>query len=258
MERSLVERFGLRAAIVVAAGSSTDPEHLRERVAMAGAEYLMAMRPSPRLIGVSWGRTLDRLAGGLRPGWAKGVNVVQINGAHSRSRQPTTAHSMANVIAHHGGGTATLLPAPAILEQSSTRAVLENDRAVADVLALAARADLFLFSPGGMSSDSVLVDSGQIDAGDIARLAAAGAVGDVLGRFVDARGRIVDADLDGRTLGLSLDVLRSAAATTVALVSGEAKHEVCRAVVVSHVCDVLITDEPSAAYLLGTPAKEGM
>jgi deoxyribonucleoside regulator len=233
LERALSKRFGLRETIVVA----------------AGADHLAAMRPVPRLIGVSWGRTLDRLAGGLAPGWATGVHVVQINGALSRSRQPTSAGSTASLIAHHGGGTATLLAAPAILEQQSTRAALENDRAVSDVLTLAAGADLFLFSPGGMGSDSVLVDSGQIDAGDLDRLADAGAVGDVLGRFVDARGQIVDPGLDGRTLGLSLNLLRSAT-TSVALVSGRAKRAVCRAVVTSGLCDVLITDDQNATHLL--------
>ncbi|QFY06577.1 sugar-binding transcriptional regulator [Nonomuraea phyllanthi] len=249
LERSLRERFGLRDAIVVASGGSVDDEQVRDRVAAAGADRLAETRPVPRLIGVSWGRTLDRLAGGLAPGWATGVNVVQINGALSRSRQPSSAHSMASQIAHHGGGTATLLAAPAILQQQSTRAVLESDRAIADVLALAARADLFLFSPGGMGSDSVLVDTGQIDEDDLDRLARAGAVGDVLGRFIDARGRIVDPDLDGRTLGLSLDVLRSAI-TSVALVSGVAKRAVCRAVVTSGLCDVLITDDQNATHLL--------
>ncbi|MFC5831556.1 sugar-binding transcriptional regulator [Nonomuraea insulae] len=251
LERSLKERFGLREAIVVADGGG-DPEQVRDRVAEAGAEHVMELRPSPRLIGVSWGRTLDRLAGGLAPGWATGVNVVQINGGLSRSRQPTSAHSMASLIAHHGGGTATLLTAPAILEQESTRAVLESDRAVSEVLALASRADLFLFSPGGMGNDSVLVDSGQIDADDLERLSNAGAVGDVLGRFIDAEGRIVDAGLDGRTLGLSLDVLRSAT-TSIALVSGAAKHAVCRAVVSSGLCDVLITDDQNAHHLLEAP-----
>jgi deoxyribonucleoside regulator len=247
LERALSKRFGLRETIVVA-GSGGD-EQLRKQVAAAGADHLAAMRPVPRLIGVSWGRTLDRLAGGLAPGWATGVHVVQINGALSRSRQPTSAGSTASLIAHHGGGTATLLAAPAILEQQSTRAALENDRAVSDVLTLAAGADLFLFSPGGMGSDSVLVDSGQIDAGDLDRLADAGAVGDVLGRFVDARGQIVDPGLDGRTLGLSLDLLRSAT-TSVALVSGRAKRAVCRAVVTSGLCDVLITDDQNATHLL--------
>lgn len=251
LERSLKERFGLRDAIVVASGGDRDAEQVRDRVAAAGADHLTEIRPVPRLIGLL-GRTLDRLAGGLAPGWATGVNVVQINGALSRSRQPTSAHSMASMIAHHGGGTATLLTAPAIVEQQSTRAVLESDRAVSDVLALAARADLFLFSPGGMGSDSVLVDSGQIDADDLDRLSRAGAVGDVLGRFIDARGRIVDPDLDGRTLGLSLDALRSAT-TSVALVSGEAKRAVCRAVVTNGLCDVLITDDQNAIHLLEEP-----
>ncbi|MFC7328102.1 sugar-binding transcriptional regulator [Marinactinospora rubrisoli] len=252
LELRLRERFGLRDAVVVSARSAADDEGVRELVATAAAQHLAALRPAPALLGVSWGRTLDLVARAVQPGWARGADVVQINGGLSRSRRPTSAHDMASRLAHHGGGTVTLLPVPAIVEEESTRRALERDSAVAGVLTLAGRADVLLFSPGGIQRDSVLVESGHIDAADVARLAAAGAVGDVVGRFIDAEGRIVDPELDARTLGLTIDALRAAArsATSIAVVSGAAKHDVCRAVVVGGVCNVLVTDDRTASALL--------
>ena len=74
-------------------------------------------------------------------------------------------------------------------------------------------------------------------------------VGDVVGRFIDANGNIVDPGLDERTMGLSLEQLR-AAANAIFVVSGEAKHPVARAVVTSGLCTVIVTDEATALALL--------
>ncbi|MFJ9030449.1 sugar-binding transcriptional regulator [Streptomyces sp. NPDC102274] len=249
LEERLRDVFGLRDAVVVAADRGDDEERLRARVAEAGADYLARLQPAPKQLGVSWGRTLDLLASRLNPGWATGVHVVQINGGLSRSRTPTSAQDMAGRIAHLAQGTLSVLPAPSIVEQEATRRLLEQDSAVADVLTQAAAADTVLFSPGAIGADSVLVSSGYLTAEDLAGLAAAGAVGDVAGRFIDARGAIVDRSLDDRTLGLPLDHLRHSA-VSVAVVSGAAKHAVCAAVVSSGLCNTLVTDHHTASHLL--------
>src|SRR3954470_23143555 len=78
LERELRQRFGLADAVVVPA-----PDDEREelfRVAQAAADHLTAMRPVPRVLGVSWGRTLNEVAARLEQGWATGVTVVQVNG----------------------------------------------------------------------------------------------------------------------------------------------------------------------------------
>ncbi|MFE1796005.1 sugar-binding transcriptional regulator [Streptomyces sp. NPDC059517] len=254
LEERLRDAFGLRDAVVVAA-DRVDDERLRARVAEAGADYLTRLNPTPRQLGVSWGRTLDLLAARLLPGWATGVHVVQINGGLSRSRTPTSAQDMAGRIAHLAQGTLSVLPVPSIVEQETTRRLLEQDSAVSDVLDQAAAADTVLFSPGGIGADSVLVSSGYLTADDLASLAAAGAVGDVAGRFIDARGAIVDQPLDDRTLGLPLEHLRNSA-VSVAVVSGTAKHAVCAAVVSSGLCNTLVTDQHTAAHLLAMHQRE--
>lgn len=249
LERRLREERGLRDAVVVSQAGIRSDDELQQRVAQAAADHLTALRPSPRVLGVSWGRTLADIAHHLREGWSSGTDVVQINGGLSMSAQPGTAAATAVGIAHKGGGGATLLPSPAILEHRATKEAIEADRVVARVLGIARSADAYLYSAGAADHRSVHVDSGYLSEADIDRLVAAGAVGDVVGRYINAAGRVVDAALDARTVGLSLDELRRAD-VAVAAIAGEAKRAVAAAVVASGLCTVLITDESTARHLL--------
>jgi deoxyribonucleoside regulator len=258
MERELRERFSLADAVVVP--SPVDGSSVNDLVAEAAADYLRALRPVPGILGVSWGRTVDAIAEHLPAGWARGVDVVQINGGVSLNRRAGSAASTAVTIARSGGGQATLLPSPAILEHKKTRLAIEADRTVAGVLERAARASAYLYSAGVADESSVLVDSGYLSRDDVALLVSRGAVGDVVGRYIDADGNIVDNELDGRTVGVSLDQLRSAA-VAIAVISGESKHAIARAVVSSSLCSVFITDEATATAVLdpadyGSPIQE--
>lgn len=247
LERQLRERFALKDAVIVPA-----PDHeegITTRVAQAAADYLTQLRPAPRTLGVSWGRTLDAVAEQLPVGWASGVTVVQINGGVALNRRAGTAATLAATIAQRGSGSAVLLPSPAILERVETKHAIEADRTVADVLALAGTASAYLYSAGVADATSVLVESGYLAPGDVAELVRRGAVGDVVGRYIDAAGHTVDPGLDERTVGLGLDELRSAE-TAIFVVAGRSKHDVARAVVTSGLCTVLVSDENTARALL--------
>ncbi|MEO5922152.1 MAG: sugar-binding transcriptional regulator [Pseudolysinimonas sp.] len=247
LERELQARFALTDAVIV-----PDPESEADsttRVAQAAADYLAGLRPVPRVLGVSWGRTLNEVADALPDGWATGVTVVQINGGVSLNRRPGGAATMAATIAQRGGGQAVLLPSPAILERIETKRAIEADRTVADVLAQAAAASAYLYSAGVADASSVLVESGYLTPDDVTELVRKGAVGDVVGRYIDADGNIADPGLDERTVGLGLSELRSAA-TAIFVVAGSSKHDVARAVVTSGLCTVLVSDESTARTLL--------
>jgi len=249
LERRLREERGLADAVVVSRAGVRSEDELQQRVAQAAADHLTGLRPSPRVLGVSWGRTLSDIAHHLRDGWSQATDVVQINGGVSMSQRPGTAAATAVSIAQKGGGTAALLPSPAILEQRATKEAIEADRVVARVLDAARSANAYLFSAGAADHGSVHVDSGYLTTPDIDRLVAAGAVGDVVGRYIDAGGRIVDADLDARTVGLSLDDLRRAD-IAIAAIAGAPKRAIASAVVASGLCTVLVTDESTAQHLL--------
>ncbi|MDO9591463.1 MAG: sugar-binding domain-containing protein [Microcella sp.] len=250
LERELTSRFALNDAVVVPA--PIDDVELQARVAEAAADYLVSQRPIPRLLGVSWGRTLHQVAEALPVGWSTGVSVVQINGGVSLSKRPGTAASTAVMIAQKAGGQASLLPTPAILERLETKRAIEGDRTVSGVVQMARGASAYLYSAGVADTSSVHVDSGYLTPADITRLVERGAVGDVIGRYITADGTIADPELDARTLGLSLEELR-ASNTSILVIGGEAKHPVARAIVTHGLCSVLVTDEHTARALLGRP-----
>ncbi|MBX3096405.1 MAG: sugar-binding transcriptional regulator [Fimbriimonadaceae bacterium] len=245
IERELRDKFGLKDAVVVPVA-----ENIRARVAQAAADYLTALRPVPRTLGISWGRTMDDVAHHLPMAWANGVTVVQINGGVSLNKRPGTASTTAAEIARKGRGQAILLPSPAILERIETKRAIVGDRTVAAVLDRAKRSDVFLYSAGVADGTSVLVDTGYLAKDTITELVRRGAVGDVLGRYIDSNGNPVDPGLDDRTVGLDLKDLRRAS-SSILVVAGEAKHPVARAVVTSQLCSVIVTDEDTATMLLG-------
>ena len=246
LESTLQRRWRLRDAVVVP--GSGDAAADAQAVAQAAAAWLAGLADKPALIGVSWGRTMAAVARALPQGWNPGVQVVLVNGATALRLTSPGVGTVAESIAQTAGGQATLFPAPAILGRAETRAALEADPVIAAALDLARRASLVAFGMGAMA-DSVLASSGYVSDADIARLVAAGAVGDILGRFLDAQGRIVDPALDARTLGLrpeSLGQRRHA----LGVVSGPAKHAIALAALRARLVTVLVTDEATARHLL--------
>ncbi|WP_022884142.1 sugar-binding transcriptional regulator [Glaciibacter superstes] len=249
VERRLRDATGLTDAIVVSTAGVSGDDELQSRTAQAAADYLTSLRPIPRTLGISWGRTLHDVSVHLAPGWASGVNVVQINGGVSLNKRPGTAATTAVTIAQKAGGAATLLPSPAILERLETKRAIESDRAVAAVLEMASGASAFLYSAGQADENSAHVDSGYLHPDQVTELVRKGAVGDIVGRYIDSNGNIVDPALDERTVGIRLDQLR-AATTAIAVISGRSKHPVARAIVGSGLCTVLVTDEDTANAIL--------
>ncbi len=252
LEDALCERFSLRGAVVVdvpAAGSRADDELLaRERVAAAAAAQLAALRPEGA-IGVSWGRTMLELAAHLRPGWTSATEIVQLNGAISRSARPTRAQEVVERFGTTTGAAIRLMAAPAIVGSSELREALEGDAAVGETIAAARAAPTAVFGMGVLGPDSVHVASGYLDDAELTALKAAGAVGDILGRFLALDGRIASPALDARTVGLPLDDLR-ATPVTVGLAAGAGRGPIALAALRAGIVTVVVADEATAAWVL--------
>lgn len=250
LEARLQKAYGLREAIVVP--SMGDGSISQDAVAQAAGQYLASLSPRPGLIGVSWGRTMAAVAQWLPQGWNDGVRIVLMNGATNLKSATLKTNTVAERFAEAGNGTATLLPVPAIVGRAATRTVIEDDPVIASVLALAGEAPVACFGLGGMAG-SVHVESGYLTADDVDGLIAKNAVGDLLGRFIDADGAIADPALDARTIGLSPEKLR-AKTHSVGVASGKAKHAVVLAALKARYLNVLVTDEATALFALSESA----
>jgi deoxyribonucleoside regulator len=253
LEDELVGRFGLRAAVVVDAATALEDQQAdlvaRERVARAAAEFLASVHPRGA-IGVSWGRTMLELAAQLRPGWTSATEIVQLNGATSRSAQPTRANEIAERFATTTGASIRLMAAPAIVGSADLRRALEDDPSVGETLAAARAARTAIFGLGVLSPDSVHIASGNLGDHELRALGAAGAVGDVLGRFLAGDGRIALPELDERTVGLPRPEL-GRKDLAVGLAAGAGRAPIALAALRAGCLNVLVTDEGVAERVLG-------
>lgn len=246
LESALQRSFGLKDAVVVP--NAIDDALTLDAVAQAAGRFIAGLGPLP-LIGVSWGRTMAAVAHRLPPFWAKGVEVVLLNGAMNVRGSGTRTNNVAELFAQSGVGSATLLPVPAIVGKAATREALDQDPTIAGILALGLEAQTIIFGIGPVDASSVLLQAGFVTEPELAALRRKGAVGDILGRFIDARGRIVDPGLDARTVGLELAACRDKA-HAIAVAAGRPKHAAVLAALEARYLNVLVTDEGTASFLL--------
>jgi deoxyribonucleoside regulator len=252
LEDALAERFGIHAAVVVDVPlASTDQaaqELARESAAGAAVRYLADLRPTGS-IGVSWGRTMLEVARQLEPGWTSATEIVQLNGATSRSSEPTRANEIAERFGTTAGASIRLLAAPAIVGSAELRQALEEDPAVGQTLDAARATATAIFGLGVLTSESVLVASGCLVEGDLAALQAAGAVGDVIGRFLLPDGMIASDELDDRTVGLPLAEL-GGKPVSIGLAAGAGRGPIALAALRAGCVSVLVADAETAEWVL--------
>ena len=88
-------------------------------------------------------------------------------------------------------GEAYVLPAPYLVDSEADFDVLMNQSIVREALAIGASADFYISSFGACSRKSFIYQHGLIGDAEIDEVIGAGAVGDMLGKFFDGDGGLV-------------------------------------------------------------------
>ena len=251
LEDRLVARFGLDAALVAdvpAASGGVADDLARDAVAELAADLLAQRRPTG-VVGVSWGRTMLAVARRLPHGWTSAAAIVQLNGAASRSAQPTRVGEILERFASTSGASFHGIAAPAIVGSSDLRDALMEDPAIRETIDLARSATAAVFGLGIPAPDSPHLASGFVDETEQARLRSMGAAGDVIGRFLDTEGRIAWPELDARTIGLSLEELASKP-FRLGIAAGAGRGPIALAAIRAGALSVLACDESTAEWVL--------
>lgn len=239
----------LKAVIVLRRSGGADP---RPELGRAAADYLSGLVRDGDGVGVGWGSTMAAVAGALArraPLPRQGVTVSQLSGGVGRAEAGTNAAQVVEGFRHAFAAAAHFLPVPAIVDSPAVRAVLAADSQVARLLDWGRRARLAVFGIGAPRPDSVMIAAGYLTAADMGRLRAAGAVGDILGRYFDGTGRMCDPELDNRTVGLALSDL-PVKEYSVAVAGGAEKAAAILGALQGRFVNALITDAEAARPLL--------
>lgn len=244
LEQALSARFGLSQCRVVPA-LDTAVFDLRA-IGTAAARFMREVfeAGAHRVVGVGHGRTLAAAVDLMPRVPAPAVQLVSLLGGLPR-RLSTGPFDVINRLAEKTGADAYLLPVPMFANTPADGPVLRRQRGVAETLALATEATLMLAGIGAVAEAAFLPMAGMIAADEVRELRAAGAVGEILGRYVDADGRLVPTSLHDRLIALDHTALRG----LVGVAGGEDKIDAIKAVLRSTLLSGLITDEPTARRL---------
>lgn len=245
LEERLKTAYGLKDARVVP--SIADQDAQQRVIGEAAGAMLEPLLRGGRGFGVGWGRTLSAAVKRLTPQRLEAAWVASLMGGLTRGSGANT-FEVATEFARALGAECYYLAAPIYCPSPESRATLMTHYGLAEAVRRARTAEVALVAAGDLSARSLLAST-QIVAENLEALVAAGAVGDLLGVFLDAEGRPVDHPLNARVIALPPDELKAIPSSILAS-GGPHKAAVVRAVMTAGYVNRLVTDETVAESLL--------
>ena len=250
LEERLREAYGLQEAVVIPPlepGPLEPTVHVNERLAQAAASYLMSFLGDGSLLAIGWGdtvtRTLNRLGYLLDH---TGASVVTLTGGVSTYVHMIGGLNAALAQSHR----LFMIPSPMVVSNAGTAAALLGEPAVRDVLTMAQTANYALVGIGAMNESASFIRGGYVSPTEMVRYRDRGAVGDVLGRFIDEQGQVLDLEIHHRIVGIELASL-AALPCVIGVAGGSEKAEAMRGALANGTLDIVITDHPTALAVLG-------
>lgn len=248
LEQALLEEFGLKDAIVVP--TPGDPEQISAQIGKAAGELISRIidEHSSGIFGVGWGGTLRETIRHVRAGQYRGLTVTSMMGGLTYGIELNT-FEIASRFARLWQAECHYLAAPIYAGTPQSRDTILAQDVFEAAFSRIRATDVAILSAGDLSERSLLVRYGLPREVGTKELAEHGAVGDLLGQFIDHQGEAIEHPINRRAIALPLDGLRRI--PTVILASGgRNKAAVIAAALRGRLASVLITDEDAAAATL--------
>lgn len=253
-EVKLLEKFGLREAVVVETTDYSDQGTIAREIGSAAAEYVLrVIQPGDKIVISNMSRAVLAMALALQarpPRNLRGVVVIQGLSEMGFPSVPFDQTDLTSRLARALGGQALFIPAPGIAADEFSYEAFCADAAVANVLALARGANMAIMGIGAVGPQPTpLWENDVISPDELAGLISQGVVGEINLHYFDAEGRQVPSSLDHRVVGLTLEEIRDIP-LTVGVAGGERKFHAVLGALRGNWLDVLITDHITASRLL--------
>jgi lsr operon transcriptional repressor len=245
LEDALRRRCGLRDAVIVP--TPGDAGLIPVLLGRAAAAYVSRQLDERKVhgLGVGWGATLREMIRHVRPSQRPELVVNSMMGGLTRGLEINT-FEIASALAARLEAQCNYLAAPLYASSARSRDVIAGQPVFREAFERIAASDLVVLSVGDMSTRSLLVSYGLPGDVTVASLRKAGAVGDIMGQFLDAGGKPVDHALNRRALAPPVaDLPRFP--TVVVASGGQNKTEVIAAVLRARLASVLVCDDDTAA-----------
>jgi DNA-binding transcriptional regulator LsrR (DeoR family) len=248
LQEQLEAKLGVKKALVTPAHREAYNYHVP--VGAALANYLIECLRTRRwkTIGVSWGMTLESAIDRLPRQPLPDLEIVSMIGGTTTGAS-FNAFGIASGFAERFAASYSLLAAPIYLSEGVDRDLFLSQDIFETHLRKCEALDAAVLVVGDISARSYLISTGLPREVAPEDLRAAGAVGDILGRFLDRDGGEIPHPLNRRTVGVDLETLAMIPEKILAA-AGRHKVSIISATAKRGLVDTLITDDVTAELLL--------
>lgn len=243
IEKEFKETFQLPNAFVIP--TPLDQSNLSECLSKAAAQYLQNKLQSNDLLGLGWGRAVSRTIDYLSMEADLNTSVVTLTGGVN--------YYLQNRKYQEGGmerfQEIHIIPAPFL---ASTEEMAESfllEPSVKDILDLAKLSKYIVVGIGGVYPDATIIQEEKMTINELTFIKQQYAVGDILGQFYDAEGKVLDLPHHKRLIGTCLTTLKNMK-NVIAVAGGQKKVEAIYGALKGKYIHTLITDEATAISLL--------
>jgi DNA-binding transcriptional regulator LsrR (DeoR family) len=247
LESALTERFDLtRVRVSPGLGAGADPVRAIAPAAAAELERFLRM-PDPLVIGLGTGRAMRGMVDAMTEMDAPQHRLVSLIG----NIAPDGSASFFDVvmrIADKVRAPHYPMPVPVISTTAEENAAFHALGPVRKVVELANAADVVFVGVGQMSNDAPLLADGFVTRVELDEMQAAGAVGEVAGWVFDSAGTYLDLGTNTRTGGVR--VAPGLDRPAIGIAAGASKAPAIFSALKSRIINGLVTDEPTARFLL--------
>jgi DNA-binding transcriptional regulator LsrR (DeoR family) len=251
LESQLAEAFGLQSCHV--APDLNDENNYQASASFAAvgasaARFLHGLieQSGPAMIGVGKGRSLAAMVQNLPTISRPDIRFVSVSGSLTRNLS-ANPYDVVHKLVEKTGGEGYFLPVPYIAATVKEKQTLLKQSSVQDLLALARKADIYVIGIGTLEGDAHVRQVGMVSEDEWKELRSLGAVGDVMGSFVDADGVPVDSEVNEHSVGLHIDDLKGR--PVVAVVGGDSKGDAVMGALNTGIITDLILGERSARHI---------
>ncbi|MCJ7874398.1 sugar-binding domain-containing protein [Marinovum sp. 2_MG-2023] len=255
LQETLKTSLGLRRAVISPANETQYDYHKSVGAALAALMTERLATGDWRSFGVSWGLTLDATIKKLSRQSHPELEVVSILGGTAKG-STLNSFGIASGFANALGAQYSVLTAPIYLSEGIDRDLFLSQYALKEHFDKFQSLDAVLLTCSNVSEKSFLVENGLPHGMSPQSLIQNGAIGDVLGQFLDRNGHSVSQEVDNRTVGMPLDQVLGVPEKIMAA-AGPHKVDIIRAACRRGFVDTLVTDDKTAKLLIAAGGKDG-
>lgn len=249
LEEEFQKHFSLKEVRVLKSRNQKT-EELFKGLGFFAAEYLDSLLVDGDTISCSYGRTVASTIQALRPNRKLNITVVQMIGALGAENPIIDGPDLVRMLSDKYGGKYVYLLAPLVVSDKNAKESLIKHFRYQEAIKMSKSARIGLCGIGGMSEETPSpIWTNYLSFHEWEELRRQGAIGHMGAYFYDETGRIIDADINERVIGLGLE-FQGKIPYMIAVAGGENKARSIRAALNGKYMNILVTDDSAARKIL--------